>query len=465
MSASTIQLDFTEDLIQYISAGSSAFHAARESARRLNAQGAIELQEDERWELKPDALYYLLRDQGALVAFSTGGRAWQAEGEGIRVAAAHLDSPLLKLKGPSLVSEAGMLLAGIEVYGGPIFSTWFDRELSICGRYVRSRSASEPASQDQTLEAGVFTLNGMKAIIANAAIHMNKEINKGHVYNPQSEMRAIVFPRGTKQPNADLRYYLALQLGCKPEDILDMDAFLVPDQRAEVAGEGQGEYIFSGRIDNLAGCHAALQGFLADWHDARRGDDSDKRAPRFVCLYNHEEIGSMTHGGADSAFFPRIFHRVLNALGGAENDIHLAQQKAFQVSIDATHGLHPNYTQKHDSEFQPLLGKGPVIKRSATHKYGTEALTASRLINLARSEGIELQDMVNRADLPSGRSIGPMSMSMSDLATVDIGIPILAMHSSRELASVADQRTMLELLSAFYRRGVRPVRYVSDDER
>jgi aspartyl aminopeptidase len=426
-----------EDLAAYIDSIPTAFHGARVSAALLESAGAVRLHEDEAWNLENNRLYYVMRDGSAVIAFSTADLKPQVGG--IAIAGAHLDSPLLKLKGSRLEVASNILTAGIEVYGGPIYATWLDRELKLAGRYIRRDNGE--------LTERSFVLESMTAMIPNVAIHMNREINKELKYNPQTEFRALLFDRNDRR-ETDIRGYIAQEEGIDASQIIDVETFLVPSQTASLfAGEGGAALIFSGRIDNLAGCHAVLKGFL-------ESGPQEHRRPGFACLYNSEEIGSRTRSGAASRFFDQILQRFFISCGIGEEQALIARQKSYQISVDGAHALHPNYADKHDSQYRPEINKGIVLKRSAGYKYGTDAAVASRLLSLAEKEGVEVQEMVNRADVPSGSTIGTISMSLLDIPTVDIGIGMLAMHSSRETAGLQDQLEMIRLLRRFYSESV-----------
>jgi aspartyl aminopeptidase len=426
-----------EDLAAYIDSIPTAFHGARESAARLEAAGASRLYEDETWSLEANRLYYLMRDGSAVIAFSTAGL--DPGSTGVNVTGAHLDSPLLKLKGNQLQEANGILTAGIEVYGGPIYATWLDRDLALAGRYV--------ISEGEGLTERLFLLKNLKAMIPNVAIHMNREINKELKYNPQTEFRALLF-HGADERETDIRHFIAAEEGIQAESILDMECFLVPEEKASVfTGAGASAIIRSGRIDNLAGCHGILQGFLAS-------EPEKHRVPGFVCLYNSEEIGSRTRSGAASRFFDQVLERFFIAAGLSPEQALIARQKSYQISVDGAHALHPNYADKHDALYRPRLNHGIVLKRSAGYKYGTDAVVASRLLSLAHRHQIRVQDMVNRADVPSGSTIGTISMTLLDIPTVDIGIGMLAMHSSRETAGIGDQLDMIRLMEAFFMESV-----------
>ncbi|AHC15320.1 M18 family aminopeptidase [Salinispira pacifica] len=424
-------------LSTYIDSSPTAFHAAEYSALLLEEAGAVRLEEGEPWKLEKGRKYYVVRDGSAVMAFSTGSfTPWQ----GVSVAGTHLDSPLLKLKGSAFQSNSGRLTAGIEVYGGPVYATWLDRDLKLAGRYVFQGKHG--------LEARNFVLEQSAAIIPNVAIHMNREINKSLSYNPQTELRALIL-QNSSSPSEDVKDLLAQEHSLEKDAILDVETFLVPAEQGHYFISEGGDSLFtSGRIDNLAASHAALSAFI-------ELDPSAQSRDAVLCLYNSEEIGSRTRSGAAGRMFESLFTRYLLAAGLSEEERIIARQNSFQISVDAAHALHPNYADKHDPMFRPELNRGVALKRSAAYKYGTDALVASRFIDLMNREKLPLQEMVNRADVPSGSTIGTISMSLSDIPTVDIGIPMLAMHSARETAGLEDQMDSQRLLFSFFRDSVK----------
>lgn len=426
-------------LASFIDSSPTAFHAAEYSALLLEESGAVRLEEGKNWNLEKGKKYFVVRDGAAIMAFSTGPLQPQ---KGVSVVGTHLDSPLLKLKGSEFQKNSGRLTTGIEVYGGPIYATWLDRDLKLAGRYVFQGKHG--------LEARNFILEQSAAIIPNVAIHMNRDINKSLSYNPQTELKALIL-QNSASPSEDIRDLLADEHEISRDSILDVETFLVPAEKGHYFISEGGDSLFtSGRIDNLAASHAALSAFI----DL---DPSAQSRDAILCLYNSEEIGSRTRSGAAGRMFESLFTRYLLAAGLSEEDRIIARQNSFQISVDAAHALHPNYADKHDPAFRPELNRGIALKRSAAYKYGTDALVASRFIQLMKGENLPLQEMVNRADVPSGSTIGTISMSLSDIPTVDIGIPMLAMHSARETAGLEDQMDSQRLLFSFFRDGVKEV--------
>ena len=421
-----------KSLCDFIDACPTMFHAESHIASILKQAGAVHLDERSQWDLEPGTMYTLSRENSALLAFRLGEVPLNETG--FRIAGAHTDSPLLKIKNNGAVHENGTIQVTTEVYGGPIFSTWLDRELIMAGQ--------ANIKEGGKIVQRTFSTQNPVGIIPNLAIHLNREVNKGFEYNAQDHLKAFLF---TEIPDAwktsPCQWIISRELGCKPEDVRGGDWYLVPAQASGKADDGIGT-IWSGRIDNLAGCHGVLRAFL----DAGPGE-----LTQVAVFYNHEEIGSASTQGANSQFFVNVLRRILAVTGAQPEDEFLSLAHSLQVSVDAAHSFHPAYANKFDPAYKAVLGKGPVIKQSATQRYATNPSTQGFLEDLCEEAGVELQYMVNRSDIPSGSTIGPISATRSDVATIDVGIPIFAMHSTRETCAAADQLGMITMLTQFYR--------------
>ena len=273
------------------------------------------------------------------------------------------------------------------------------------------------------------------AVIPNLAIHLNRDVNKGFEYNRQDHMKAI-FPGGS------LTGLVCNKLNAVPEDLGDGDLFLVDPFKGTILS---GKAFVSPRIDNLAMCHAVIKGFI-------NSPVSDKT--QAAVFYDNEEVGSMTLQGAKSSFLNELLERIIMVTGGVKDDYYRAKAKSFFISADGVHAVHPNFPGKHDSNFAPELNKGPVLKMNAGYSYATNSESALVFENLCRRAGVKYQRFIGRSDIPSGSTIGSISSSQLGIRTVDIGNPMLAMHSIRETAGVDDHSAMIRILSEYYRDGI-----------
>lgn len=425
----------TTGLVRFLDTGVSSFHVAREVAARFEQGGFRRLRSADPWDLAPgDA--FVLEEGGSVIAGRLGGRP-MAEA-GAVVAAAHTDSPGLQLKPNGATVDDGMLVVPVEVYGGPILASWIDRELALAGRVVYRDG-------DGLVGTAYVADRRPRAVIPNLAIHLNREINEGVSYNRQDHLRAIFGPVDGDDGPAALTTQIAELAGVPPEALLDTELFLVPYVTAATIGD-QGQLLVSPRIDNLAGCFAVMEALLASVDDAAH--------TRLAVFFNHEEIGSQTGVGAAGRQLEGVLRRLVGSDAGGSSDaaFERAMARSVLISNDAAHGRHPNYRDKHDPAYAPRLGGGPTVKKSAIWRYVSDLEIAGWFAALAQDSGVPLQYLQNRSDIRAGSTIGPHASTRLGLRGIDVGIPILAMHSARETAAVADVESMIRVLTAAYGR-------------
>jgi len=405
------------DLSSFLDRSPSPYHAAEEAARRLKAAGFSALSEQDAWHLAPGDRRYLLRG-GTLVAFVVGEEHPAAAG--FRVIGAHTDSPNLRVKPNADVSKSGYQQLGVEVYGGVLLSTWMDRDLSIAGRVFCQRKGSRP-------EGRLVDFSRVLARVPNIAIHLNRNVNKdGLVLNEQRHLVPVVGLGG----QADLRSILARELEEKPDAILGYDLCLYDTAKAALSGFGQ-EFLLSSRLDNLASCHAATTALL--------GAAGPLPATRIIVLYDHEECGSRSAAGAAGTVLKDVLARITESYPRSEAQaIQRALSRSFLVSADMAHAIHPNYSDQHEPQHQPMLNKGLVIKSNSNQSYATDGATAAHFEELCRDAGQPAQRFVVRSDLPCGSTIGPITAAALGIQTVDVGAPMLSMHSCREMCGTMD---------------------------
>ncbi len=429
--------DDARDLLRYIDASPSPYHAVAETVSRLRAAGFRELDERIAWQLDAGDRVFVTRGGTTVAAFVIGRRA--PVDAGLRMVLAHTDSPNLRLKPSPDAAAAGTALLGVEPYGGVLFHTWLDRDLGLAGRvFVRGERGLETV----LLDARTPLLR-----IPSLAIHLNRGVNTdGLVVNPQKHLPALhaLADSGLR----DARGLLALAAerqgaGLDPEALLGWDVALVDVQPACLLGAA-GEFVSAPRLDNLASCHAAVRALIAcGAPDATVG----------VALFDHEEVGSRSAQGANGSFLRDVVVRTLAARGhDAIDSLPRAMAHSFFVSADMAHALHPNRTDRHEPGHAPILGRGPVVKSNVNQSYATDGESWARLELLALDAGVSLQRFVTRSDLGCGSTIGPVASALLGVRTVDVGTPMLSMHSCRELAASADVPAMIRLLTALFAR-------------
>ena len=413
----------TEAFFSYMTTAFTPYHAARKSQDMLVAEGITALDENADWALAPGERYFLTTNDGTTIAFALP----QGAPRGFRIVATHNDSPALRLKPQPEILREGLSMLNIEVYGGPILSTWFDRPLAVAGRvFIRGEDWAHPQSTLVELPE--------KVTIPSLAAHMKRGDDP---INPQKELLALW---GTSDTPA-LREQLAAASHdlSTPEDILAHELYLVSAEAPEILGAEHTLYA-SPRIDNLANAYAATC--------AIRDCQPTDHIAIFIS-YQHEEIGSHTRQGAAASLLSRTLARIAEATNA---DLRALLAESVILSCDQAHAAHPNYPEKADPVLRPRLGEGPVLKLTASHSYATTPRGEAMLRALCAEENIPLQTFVNRADMRGGSTIGPIAETASGIEAIDVGNPMLAMHSIRELADLRDQDAMERLMGAFFTR-------------
>ena len=416
-------------LIDFLKSSPTPFHATATLARLLQTANFKPLDEREAWHLEAGGRYYVTRNDSSLIAFQLGHHTTE---HGLRLVAAHTDSPCLRIKPQPELQRQGFWQLGVEVYGGALLAPWFDRDLSLAGRVTFSR--------DGCIESRLINFVHPIAIIPSLAIHLNREANQGWAINPQNELPPILAQIPT-QEMPDFRALLAEQLGQEhglvADVILDYELSLYDTQSAAILGL-HGDFISGARLDNLLSCYAGLQALL------RSGSTE-------TCLLicnDHEEVGSTSHCGAHGAFLMQLLQRIFPR--DRDDQLLRALNRSLLISADNAHAVHPNYPDKHDSNHGPKLNAGPVIKINSNQRYATNSETAGFFRHLCLAEEVPVQSFVTRSDMGCGSTIGPITASQLGIRTVDVGLPTLAMHSIRELAGSHDLTHLVKVLMAFY---------------
>ena len=425
-----------EDLLAFLDASPSAFHAVAWIRARLVAAGFEPLAEDGPWDLQPGGRYLVERGGTALAAFVVGSEPPSAAG--FRMAAAHTDSPGFVLKPLPERVDHGSVVLGVEVYGGPVTASWLDRDLGVCGRVVVEGPGGVP-------EARLWRSPAAWVCLPNLAIHQNRQVNDdGLKVNPQTELTPILgsVEAGLAEQGG-FRKALAADLGVAEDAILAFDLRLFDAQPASFAG-ASGEYVRSGRLDDLAMCHAALRALV----DV---DREPAAATRVAVFYDSEEVGSQTTQGAHSTFLPALLERIALARKDGREGFLAALARSSLASADNAHAVHPGFVSKMDPEHSPVLNGGPVIKAHASRAYATDAASAAAFLLACRRAGVPCQRFVNRSDAKSGSTIGSMVSAQLGIPVVDVGSPQYAMHSVRETGGAYDPWYMARALSAWFR--------------
>jgi aspartyl aminopeptidase len=429
----TTALDPARDLLAFVDASPSPFHAVAEAARRLKESGYKQLDERNPWEISAGQKSFLIRSGGTLLAFELG--TVPPSEAGFLVIAAHTDSPNLRLKQQTEIQAHGFQQLGVEIYGGVLLSTWLDRDLGLAGR-VRLRGGT----------TRLVRLDDWNIRVPNVAIHLNRMVNKdGLVLNPQQHMLPVV-GLSNDAGNHEFKERLAHQLQVLPADILTTDLCCYDIQPSRLGGFNQ-EFVYAARLDNLASCHAGITALT----ESKPGNSLS----RVLVLYDHEEVGSRSDHGADSLLLLHVLKRIAeNYPGAGKQAAERALASSLMISADMAHAIHPNYSDKHDSQHAPKLGLGPVVKWNVCQSYATDGITAGLFEEACQEAGFSPQRFVSRNDQPCGSTVGPISAAKLTIRTVDVGNPMLSMHSSREMAASADVPKMIAVFSQLYTSGL-----------
>ncbi|MDE7199238.1 MAG: M18 family aminopeptidase [Lachnospiraceae bacterium] len=423
---------FAEDLLQYLNDSPTAFHAVENAAVMLKEHGFQELKETDSWTLQEDGRYFVIKNSSALIAF-TVGRGELAK-EGFRIIGAHTDSPCLKIKpGAGSITPDGYVRLNVEIYGGAILNTWFDRPLALAGRLV--------VKEDGALREKLIRIDKPVFMIPNLCIHFHRDVNEKGAYNKQTDMMPLFCMKEEGVEKEDYLFELLQEeTGTGKTDIVDYELFLYEYQKGIFTGKNQ-EFISASRIDDLSMVYAGLSALT----EAKAG-----KGCQVFAAFDNEEVGSTTAQGANSGLFLHILNRICKNLGLTDEGYFQAIANSTSISADLAHAVHPNYSDKHDTETRPVLGKGPVIKYSASQRYATTAHSAAYFMEACKRAGVSFQKFVNRNDIPGGSTIGPALSGLTTIPTVDIGAPVLAMHSIREFGAVADNVYTKQAFLAYY---------------
>lgn len=426
-------------LLSFIERAVSPQHAVAAAEERLLAAGFTRLDFGEPWELAPGNAYYMVHHASTLIAFRVG-RAAQS-GARFRIAAAHTDFPCLRIKPSPDMKEDGYAKVNVEAYGGIILNTWLDRPLSVAGRVaIRSGETFRPRME-------LFDAGRPICTIPNLAIHLNKEVNKGVELNKQTDMLPLtgLLPVGEgKEGDKKASYfmdYLAGELGVEKEDILDYELTVYAAEQGQAVGISE-EFISAPRLDNMTSVLALLDAITG-----QEGIEND--IIQVAAFFDHEEIGSRTKQGAGSVLLSSVLEKLYASLGGSHVEFMEAVFHSMLLSVDVSHGFHPNQTGKYDPVNKALLGSGVSIKEAAGQSYATDCEGVAVIQQMCEAGGIPYKKFVNRSDGTSGSTLGSIATTQLPMTTVDVGVPLLAMHSARELMGTADQWSLTELVRRF----------------
>lgn len=440
---SKMEEKLNQRLLQFIQDSPSMFHVIENMKKRLEGAGYVERREQDCWELQPGGAYYVTRNDSSLIAFRLPDACDTGDGrpfKGYHIVAAHSDSPTFKVKTlPETVAEKQYVRLNVEKYGGMILSTWLDRPLSVAGR-VAVRTA------DGGVGMRLVNLDKDLLVIPNLAVHMNRDINKGYEYNPQVDMLPLMGlweekSESSNSPQGMLLREIAQSLEITPEDILDGDLYLYVREKGRVLGR-DGELLLSPKLDDLQCVYAGLEGLISS---------VPGQYANVLAIFDNEEVGSGTRQGADSTFLEDVLLRIQDSLGYGPSVYRQLVAESFLISADNAHAVHPAHPEKADITNRPMLGGGIVIKYHGGQKYTSDAMSAARMKLWCEQAEVPCQTFANRSDMMGGSTLGNISTSHVSLASVDIGLPQLAMHSAVETGSSRDTAYAVAAFEQFWK--------------
>ena len=424
-----------EDLGEFVMESPSSYHAAEAVARRLVAAGFTQLGEHQDWSAAPESAgpgrYVLVRD-GAVLAWIVPEGATPTTP--VRILGAHTDSPGFKLKPRSTVLSHGWVQAGTEVYGGPLLNSWLDRELRLAGRLVTRDGATHLAA------------TGPVARIPQLAIHLDRQVNEGLKLGKQAHTTPVLSLAGSAQEaaEADVLKVIADAAGVAADEVDGYDVVVADSQQPGVFG-AEGEFFASGRLDNLSSVHAGVVALEQAAEEAASGE-----VIPMLAAFDHEELGSASRSGAAGPFLEEVLGRIYAGLGATVTQRAQALAASWHLSSDAGHAVHPNYAERHDPANRPLPNGGPLLKINANQRYTTDAPGAAMWARVCRDAGVPTQEFVSNNDIPCGSTIGPITATRLGIRTVDVGIPLLSMHSAREMCGVEDVVYLTRAVRSFF---------------
>ncbi|MBI2705442.1 MAG: M18 family aminopeptidase [Actinobacteria bacterium] len=419
------------DLLRFIDASPSPYHAAETVAAHLTGGGFRVLDERDTWSLGPGDRCLVVRG-GTLIAFAVPA----AGVSGFRMVGAHTDSPNLRIKPRPDTGRAGYRQLGVEVYGGALRNSWLDRDLGLSGR-VTVRNGGSP-------ETRLFRVDRPLLRIPQLAIHLDRTVNDSLTLNPQQHL-VPVWGLGAVDEGGFARF-LAKELGVSDDAVLAWDV-MVHDLTPSTVLGADAALVSAPRLDNLVSCWAATTALI----DAINHPDPRADAVPVICLFDHEEIGSESATGAASTILPTVVERIVAACGGDREAYHRALAASICVSADGAHATHPNYSERHEPDHHIVMNAGPVIKINSNVRYATDAISSARFKLACEDAGVPWQEFVARTDMACGSTIGPVTAARLGIQIVDVGVAQLAMHSARELCGSTDPILFATALTSFLR--------------
>lgn len=424
-----------DDLLAFLGASPSPFHAVSTAVALLEAAGFTRVDPRAAWPRGPGRRF--VADGGALIAFVEPAGAVATTP--FRLVGAHTDSPTLRVKPHPDTGAAGWRQVGVDVYGGALLNTWLDRDLGVAGRLALRPGTGPGGTVDVRVDRALFR-------VPQLAVHLDRDVNTGGLVLDRQRHLTPVWGLGAPD-HGQLVALVADAAGVRAEDVAGFELALfdlAPPVRLGIGGE----FVTSARLDDQFCAWAAVRALALASGDAGSGAGGGPPVRPVAALFDHEEVGSASRTGAGGPLLPDVLERVVDAAGGSRDDLHRALAGSLLVSADMAHAVHPNYLDRADPMHAPLPDAGPVVKVNANQRYATDASTHAAFARACDVAGVPHQVFVNRSNLPCGSTIGPLLATRLGVPTVDVGAAQLSMHSARELAGAADAGLLVRALTA-----------------
>ena len=420
-----------DELIAFLNESHNEYLAANAIRNILSKSGFKEIKENETWNLKENSRYFFLRNGNSLVAFVTPYKLNKSEFY-YKIISSHLDSPALKLKENPAVSTNFYEKWKVEVYGGLINSTYVDRPLGLAGRLI--------VKTENGLETRIVDTKKAVAIIPNVAIHQNRNINNGFIYNPQVDLLPLA---GTSEKAHYFDEIISSFLK-DDEELVSYDLYLYNFDRAQYVGFND-DLICGQKEDDLSSAFLSLKALI----DSET--NYNESGIKIAAFFDNEETGSLSFSGADSDLLKSTLRRIALSFNAKDGEYLTAIKKSFVLSADNGHAIHPNHPEMSDDKNLCILNKGILLKFNSNMAYTSDAFTSAFVKTLCKDNNIPYQVFFNRSDVRGGSTLGNISISQESILTADIGMPQLAMHSSFETIGSEDTKHMFNLMSSFYK--------------
>ena len=418
-------MNHTQQLLNFIEKCPSPYHRAETLSKILDENGFTRIYEQDNRALLPGGKYYVLRNYSSVIAFKI-----PKDVKAFNIIAAHLDSPTFKIKENPQLKQGPYISLNTERYGGMIYSTWFDRPLSVAGRIM--------VKEGNGVKQKLVNIDRDLLIIPNLAIHMDRTANDGKKMNPQTDLLPLY---ALESETVDFYSQIARAAGVEKDDILSDDLFLYNRQKGTILGADK-EFVASPKLDDLQCVFAALQGFLSA---------KEEKSLPVLAIFDNEEVGSETKQGARSTFLSDVLYRITKSAGGDRDDMTRFLSNSFMISADNAHAVHPNNISVADPTNRPAINGGIVIKYNANQRYTTDGVSSALFKMILEKAAVKYQTFHNRSDILGGGTLGNISNTRVAVNTVDIGLPQLAMHSAYETAGVKDTEDFILASNTFYK--------------